>query len=94
MGGGNALTESVKVPKGRRQREGRIFADQSGGKARDVSDEVGGEGIKEGCEGGGTKRSVPVGHESSVRQFLEREQNRRIVFRLGKGRDLQKPQVV
>ena len=35
------MTESVKVPKGRGQREGRIFADQIGGKARDVPNEVG-----------------------------------------------------
>ena len=46
-GGGNALPESVKVTKGSREREGRIFSDQRGGKARDVPDEVRGEGIKE-----------------------------------------------
>ncbi len=37
---------------------------------------------------------MPVGHESSVRQFLKGEQNRRSVVRLGKGWDLQIPQVV
>jgi hypothetical protein len=41
------LPESVKVTKGSREREGRIFSDQRGGKARDVPDEVRGEGIKE-----------------------------------------------
>ena len=37
---------------------------------------------------------MPVGDESSVRQFLKGEQDRRIVVRLGKGWDLQVPQVV
>ena len=37
---------------------------------------------------------MPVGHESSVGQFLKGEQDRRIVVRLGKGWDLQVPQVV
>ncbi len=39
---------------------------------------------------------MPVGHESSVRQFLKLkgEKNRRSVVRLGKGGDLQVPQVV
>ena len=45
---------------------------------------------------GEPKRSVPIGHESSVRQFLKLkgEKNRRSVVRLGKGGDLQVPQVV
>ena len=37
---------------------------------------------------------MPVGHESSVGQFLKGEQDRRIVVRLEKGWDLQVPQVV
>ncbi len=32
---------------------------------------------------------MPVGHESSVRQFLKGEKNRRSVVKLGKGGDLQ-----
>ncbi len=55
------------MPKGRREREGRIFMDQSWSEARDVTDEIRGESIKKGGEGGGPERSVPVGHEASVR---------------------------
>jgi hypothetical protein len=47
------LTESVKVPKGRRERGERIFADQSWSEARGVMDEIRGESIKKGGEGGG-----------------------------------------
>ncbi len=60
------MTESVKVTKGRREREERIFADQSWSEARDVTDEIRGESIKKGGEGGGPERSVLVGHEASV----------------------------